>query len=140
MNDKKLKAEKKGNKLEYDGAIVEGNKVQIIKLANGSKGTDFTKKGAISIAQPEKKTGKLVFFASKPLEDYEVVSDITYNQRGLGETMRGKSTMDVAVNGMLDKGKRWVKKGKISSDFDALIVDWRMLRMGKVRGELIKFN
>lgn len=139
MNDLKLKAEKKGKTLEYDGAILIGNKVQFIKLEEGVKGT-FSKNGAISIAEAEKKTGKLVFYASKPLADYEVVSEIDYNQGGLGETMRGTSTMDVAINGMLDKGLRWVKRGKIDSDFDALIVDWRMLRMGKVRGELIKFK
>jgi len=140
MNDLKLKAQKKGKTLEYDGAILDGNLVQIIKLAQGSKGTGAGNNGAISIAESEKKTEKLVFYASKPLADYKVVSAIDYNQGGLGETMRGTSSMDVAINGMLDKGLRWVKKEKIDSDFDALIVDWRMLRLGKVRGELIKFN
>lgn len=140
MNDLKLKAQKKGKTLEYDGAILNGNKVLFIKLESGAPGSGFGNNGATSIAQREKKTQKLIFYASKPMADYKVVSEITYNQGGLGETMRGGNTMDVAINGMLDKGKRWVKRGKIDSDFDALIVDWRMLRMGKVRGELIKFK
>jgi len=40
---------------------------------------------------------------------------------------------------MLDKGLRWVKSGKCE-DFEALVVDWRMLRTDKVRGELIRFR
>lgn len=140
MNDLKLKAQKKGKTLEYNGAILDGNKVIFIKLEEGAKGTDFSKSGAIAVAQHEKKTDKLIFYASKPLAEYEVVSEISYNQGGLGETMRGGNSMDVAINGMLDKGMRWVKKGKIESDFDALIVDWRALRSGRVSGELIKFK
>lgn len=140
MNAMNQKAQKKGNDQPFDGVImIKPNKVQIIKLLPNEQGTTGIK-GALAFAEREKKTGKLVFYASRPETDYEVVAPITYNQGGLGETMRGVSSMDVAINGMLDKGIRWVKKGKISSDFDALIVDWRMLRLGKVRGELIKFK
>ena len=141
MNDMNLKDAKKDRARKFDGVMIadKPNKVLVIKLKDGAEGT-IGMQGAKALAQREKKTGKLVFYASKPTSNYEVIENITYNQGGLGETMRGGNSMDVAINGMLDKGLRWVKKGKINSDFDGLIIDWRMLRLGKIRGELIRFT
>jgi hypothetical protein len=132
-----LKKAKKGIKVHYDGVIVDKPKFAVfVKLTEAPSGTV----GAKAIAQAEPKTGKLVFYMSRPLASYSVVSEITYNQGGLGETMRGGNQMDVAINGMLDKGKRWVKRGKIESDFDALVIDPSAILRGQVKGELIKFN
>jgi hypothetical protein len=132
-----LKKAKKGIKVEYDGVIVEKPKfAQFIKLKDPSADNV----GARALAQAEPKTGKLVFFMSRPLSDYTMVSEISYNQGGLGETMRGGNQMDQAINGMIDKGNRWVKKGKINSDFDALILDPNAISRGQVKGELIKFD
>lgn len=135
------KAEKKGKKIEYDGIIVVKPKlITFIKLKGDVQGAGPTGVGAVMVAQKEKKTGKMVFYASKPYEDYEVISRINYNSSGLGETMRGLNGLDVPINGMLDKGMRWVKKGKISSDFDALLISWSAIRSGRIEGELIKFK
>ena len=116
--------------------MIKPNLILFIKLPDGSKGSGYGKTGAIAIVEKEKKTGKYIYYASNHEDYYEVVTDISYNQGGLGETMRGTSTIYVSINGMLDKGKRWVKKGKIDSYIHAIILDWRALRSGKVRGEI----
>ncbi|MFY0608022.1 MAG: hypothetical protein JXR10_14985 [Cyclobacteriaceae bacterium] len=141
FNDKQLKLAKKGKDVKYDGILVDKPKlVQFIKLENGAKGAGYGAVGATAISTIEAKSGKIVFFMSKPNQDFTVVTDITYNQGGLGETMRGGNKMDVAINGLIDKGRRWVKKGKISSDFDALLIDYSSIVMGQVKGQLIKFD
>lgn len=125
---------------EFDGVIVDSpGIIKIIRLKKETLGSGAGMTSAQGLALREKKTKKLVFYASFPLEKYTVVTTLEYNRGGLGETMRGKNQLDVAINGLLDKGMRWVKKGKIDSDFDALIIDWRALQQGKVKGELIKF-
>jgi hypothetical protein len=135
---KKFRDKKKSP--EFDGVIVDQpDRIKIIKLKAGTLGAGPGITSAQGIAQIEEKTEKLVFYASLPLEDYTVISEVEYNQGGLGETMRGKNQLDVAINGLLDKGKRWVKNEKIDSDFDAVIIDWRALQQGKVKGALIRF-
>ncbi len=141
FNEQQLKLAKKGKDVKYDGILVDKPKlVQFIKLELGSKGAGYGAVGANAISVVEEKSGKIVFFMSKPNLDFDVVSEITYNQGGLGETMRGGNTMDVSINGMIDKGKRWVKKGKIASDFDALLIDYSSIVRGQVKGQLIKFK
>ncbi len=141
FNEQQLKLAKKGKDVKYDGIIVDKPKlVQFIKLDISAKGSGYGSIGATAISNIEEKTEKIVFYMSKPAQDYDVVSQISYNQGGLGETMRGGNQMDVAINGMLDKGIRWVKKGKIASDFDALLIDYSTIVRGQVSGELIKFK
>lgn len=141
FNNKQLKLAKKGKDVKYDGILVQKpNLITFIKLDANAKGAGYGNIGATGISTVEKKTGKIIFFMSQPMSAYTVVSEITYNQGGLGETMRGGNKMDVAINGMLDKGKRWVRKEKISSDFDALIIDYSSIALGQVKGLLVKFN
>lgn len=118
---------------------IKGSKYELLNVHTGNAGSGKGVSGALARVESEHKTGKLVFYAAKPLAKYEVVSKITYNQGGLGETMRGVTFLDVAINGMLDKGVRWEKKEKIEA-FQGLIVDWRAMRAGQVKGELIRFK
>jgi|GEM_PF-5597317 len=141
FNDKQLKLAKKGKDVKYDGILVDKPKlVQFIKLDITAKGSGYGSIGATAISNIEEKTGKIIFFMSLPSQEYDVISQISYNQGGLGETMRGGNKMDIAINGMLDKGVRWVKKGKIASDFDALLLDYSTIVRGQVSGQLIKFK
>ena len=133
------KAAKKGKDLSFNGVMVNKPKVMtMIRLPEGTLGTGVEIQGAEGHVRREQKTDKWVFYASKPIGPYDVVSSIKYDQ-GFNETMRGGNEMDLAINGMLDQAQRWVRKGKIS-DYEAIIVDWRALRSGYVRGELITFS
>lgn len=141
FDEKQRKLAKKGKDVKYDGILVDKpSLISFIKLDPTAKGAGYGNIGATAISTIEKKSEKIVFFMSKPAGEYDVVSQISYNQGGLGETMRGGNKMDIAINGMLDKGNRWVKKGKIASDFDALLIDYSSIVMGQVSGQLIKFK
>jgi len=141
FNEKQLKLAKKGKDIKYDGILVDKPKlIQFIKLETSAKGAGYGNIGAVAISNIEEKSGKIIFYMSKPNSDYKVVSSITYNEGGLGETMRGGNKMDLAINGMIDKGKRWVKKGKIDTDFDALLIDYSSIARGQLKGQLIKLN
>ncbi len=136
----KYKKKSKGIESAFDGVIADkAGKLTLIKLDPQAKGAGQIGLGADANVTAEKKTGKLIFYVCRPRAEHDEVGELTYRQGGLGETMRGVTHMDVAINGLIDRGLRQVKKGEME-EFDGVVIAQRALDANRVIGTFVKFK
>ena len=123
--DKAIEKERKGKVNAFNAIIcAKPGKITLIDLERQETTT-----GQLCTVVAEKKSQKLVFVCNYPTTPFDVVENVKFTEGGIGTTYRGGNSLEIMVNGFLDKASRQEKKGKILA-FDAIYIDTKHLQSG----------
>ncbi len=117
MINRAEKLKKKGKMESYDAIITkDGNEGTLIK---------FKERKNEYLARPEKEKGVMAYIMSEPVDDYEVVDNLTtagsqFLTALVSESSADAQTVEQLVGKMIDRANKMKKKGKIES-YDGII-------------------